>query len=79
MTASRMSWPKVTSGLDATSILDLGVGTGVTSQRVLTEHLDARLVGVDEGSAMLRAPPSSASRRGLAHGPTRRSRSARTV
>ena len=44
---------KVTSGLDARSILDLGVGTGVTSQRVLTEHSDARLVGVDESSAML--------------------------
>jgi tRNA (cmo5U34)-methyltransferase len=44
---------QVTSDLDARSILDLGVGTGVTSQRVLTEHLDARLVGVDESSAML--------------------------
>src|SRR5512133_3705830 len=33
--------------------LDLGVGTGVTSQRVLTEHPDAQLVGVDESSAML--------------------------
>jgi tRNA (cmo5U34)-methyltransferase len=44
---------QVTSGLDARSILDLGVGTGVTSQRVLTQHPDARLVGVDESSAML--------------------------
>jgi tRNA (cmo5U34)-methyltransferase len=44
---------QVTSGLDAKSILDLGVGTGVTSQRVLAEHPDARLVGVDERSAML--------------------------
>ena len=44
---------EVTSGLHARSILDLGVGTGVTSQRVLTEHPDARLVGVDESSAML--------------------------
>jgi tRNA (cmo5U34)-methyltransferase len=44
---------QLTSGLDARSILDLGVGTGVTSQRVLTEHADARLVGVDENSAML--------------------------
>jgi len=44
---------QVTSGLDARSILDLGVGTGVTSQRVLAEHRDARLVGVDESSAML--------------------------
>jgi tRNA (cmo5U34)-methyltransferase len=44
---------QATSGLDARSILDLGVGTGVTSQRVLTEHPSARLVGVDESSAML--------------------------
>jgi tRNA (cmo5U34)-methyltransferase len=44
---------QVTSGLDAKSILDLGVGTGVTSQRVLAEHPDARVVGVDESSAML--------------------------
>ena len=44
---------QVTSGLGARSILDLGVGTGVTSRRVLTEHPSARLVGVDESSAML--------------------------
>jgi tRNA (cmo5U34)-methyltransferase len=44
---------QVTSGLGARSILDLGVGTGVTSQRVLAEHPSARLVGVDESSAML--------------------------
>jgi tRNA (cmo5U34)-methyltransferase len=44
---------QVTSGLDARSILDLGVGTGVTSQLVLAEHPGARLVGVDESSAML--------------------------
>jgi tRNA (cmo5U34)-methyltransferase len=44
---------QVTRGLGARSILDLGVGTGVTSQRVLAEHPSARLVGVDESSAML--------------------------
>jgi tRNA (cmo5U34)-methyltransferase len=44
---------QATSGLDARSILDLGVGTGVTSQRVLTEYPDARLLGVDESSDML--------------------------
>jgi trans-aconitate methyltransferase len=44
---------QATSGLGAGSILDLGVGTGVTSQRVLTDHPGARLVGVDESSAML--------------------------
>jgi trans-aconitate methyltransferase len=42
-----------TKGLGARSILDLGVGTGVTSQRVLAEHPRARLVGVDESAAML--------------------------
>src|SRR5512132_4007286 len=36
---------QATIGLDATSILDLGVGTGVTTQRVVTEHPSARLVG----------------------------------
>jgi tRNA (cmo5U34)-methyltransferase len=41
------------SGLDARSILDLAVGTGVTSQRVLAEHPGAQLVGIDESSAML--------------------------
>jgi tRNA (cmo5U34)-methyltransferase len=44
---------RATSGAGAGSILDLGVGTGVTSQRVLAEHPGARLVGVDESSAML--------------------------
>jgi SAM-dependent methyltransferase len=44
---------QATSGLDARSILDLGVGTGVTAQRVLAEHPSARLVGIDESSAML--------------------------
>ena len=44
---------QVTSGLGARSILDLGVGTGVTSQRVLAEHPSAQLVGVDESPAML--------------------------
>jgi len=44
---------QATIGRGARSILDLGVGTGVTSERVLTEHRGARLVGVDESSAML--------------------------
>jgi tRNA (cmo5U34)-methyltransferase len=44
---------QATRGLGARSILDLGVGTGVTAQRVLAEHPSARLVGVDESSAML--------------------------
>ena len=44
---------RATSGVDARSILDLGVGTGVTAQRVLAEHPGARLVGIDESSDML--------------------------
>lgn len=44
---------QATSSLSARSILDLGFGTGVTSQRVLAEHPGARLVGVDESPAML--------------------------
>ncbi len=42
-----------TRGRHAGSILDLGVGTGITSQRVLAEHPGARLVGIDESSDML--------------------------
>jgi tRNA (cmo5U34)-methyltransferase len=69
---------EATSGLDARSILDLGVGTGVTAQRVLAENPSARLVGVDESSAMLdhahRAIPSADLRAArledpLPHGP----------
>lgn len=33
--------------------LELGVGTGVTGARVLVEHADAELVGIDHGPAML--------------------------
>jgi len=37
----------------ATAILDLGSGTGVTAQRVLSVHPGAALVGVDASEAML--------------------------
>ena len=43
------------SGEGARSILDLGVGTGETSARVLARHPDATVVGVDESPAMLDA------------------------
>ncbi|MGH6987742.1 MAG: class I SAM-dependent methyltransferase [Caulobacteraceae bacterium] len=36
-------------------ILDLGVGTGVTAERVLRLHPGARLVGLDESEKMLAA------------------------
>jgi tRNA (cmo5U34)-methyltransferase len=36
-------------------VLDLGVGTGETSQRVLEVHADAALVGLDESADMLSA------------------------
>ena len=36
-------------------ILELGVGTGITSKRVLEAHPLAHLVGIDESEAMLAA------------------------
>jgi tRNA (cmo5U34)-methyltransferase len=40
-------------GIDADSILDLGVGTGETSSVVVAVHPGARLVGIDESEPML--------------------------
>jgi tRNA (cmo5U34)-methyltransferase len=42
----------------ASSILDLGTGTGETLRRVATSHPHARLVGVDESEDMLAAARS---------------------
>jgi tRNA (cmo5U34)-methyltransferase len=42
-----------TAGLEASSILELGVGTGETAVRVLDLHPDARLVGIDASVEML--------------------------
>ena len=42
-----------TEGVDAGAILELGVGTGETSRRVLAKHPGARLVGIDASPAML--------------------------
>lgn len=42
-----------TAGSDVATILELGVGTGETSRRVLAEHPGARLVGIDASAAML--------------------------
>ena len=39
--------------VEASSILDLGTGTGETLRRVAARHPNARLVGVDESDGML--------------------------
>jgi tRNA (cmo5U34)-methyltransferase len=44
-----------TEGVAARAVLELGVGTGETSRRVLERHPGARLVGVDESDEMLAA------------------------
>ncbi len=44
---------QATTGLHPRSILDLGAGTGVTSQRILAVHPRARLVAIDESDDML--------------------------
>ena len=41
------------SGIDAGSILELGVGTGETAGVVLAVHAGAQLVGIDESEQML--------------------------
>jgi tRNA (cmo5U34)-methyltransferase len=46
---------RATEGLDVQDILELGVGTGLTSKRVLEAHPLAHLVGIDESEAMLAA------------------------
>jgi tRNA (cmo5U34)-methyltransferase len=42
-----------TAGLDVTSVLELGVGTGETARRVRALHPGARWTGVDASEAML--------------------------
>ena len=42
-----------TAGVPASSILDLGSGTGVTAARVLERHPGSELVGVDSSAPML--------------------------
>jgi tRNA (cmo5U34)-methyltransferase len=44
---------RATEGATATRILELGVGTGETSRRVLDRHPSALLVGIDSSAAML--------------------------
>lgn len=44
---------RATSDLTTRTVLDLGSGTGVTAQRLLEEHADVRLIGIDESPDML--------------------------
>jgi tRNA (cmo5U34)-methyltransferase len=46
---------QATAGLDVSSVLDLGTGTGETLAAVLALHPAARAVGVDESEGMLGA------------------------
>jgi tRNA (cmo5U34)-methyltransferase len=46
---------KATTGIHAERVLELGVGTGQTSRRVLDLHPKAELVGIDESAGMLAA------------------------
>jgi tRNA (cmo5U34)-methyltransferase len=41
------------AGIDASDILELGIGTGETTRRVLARHPNARLVAVDSSVEML--------------------------
>ena len=44
-----------TEDIEVRDVLELGVGTGMTSRAVLERHPRARLVGIDESEAMLAA------------------------
>jgi tRNA (cmo5U34)-methyltransferase len=44
---------EATAGIPADRVLELGVGTGQTSRRVLDLHPVAELVGIDESAGML--------------------------
>lgn len=43
-----------TAGVDAQAILELGIGTGETTRRVLAHHPHARLTAIDSSPNMLR-------------------------
>ncbi len=68
-----------TKGVEASMILDLGVGTGETTSAVAAVHPDARIVGIDESEPMLerarappeRRPPGPTSRGNSSRGPVR--------
>ena len=43
----------VATGVGATSVLELGTGTGETARRVLSRHPDAQLIGIDASPGMV--------------------------
>jgi tRNA (cmo5U34)-methyltransferase len=43
---------EATRGIEAGSILELGIGTGETTRRVLAHHPDARLTAIDSSPSM---------------------------
>jgi tRNA (cmo5U34)-methyltransferase len=52
-------------GMRAARVLELGVGTGETSRRVLELHPDAELIGIDESAEMLAAAATVVARADL--------------
>jgi SAM-dependent methyltransferase len=44
---------RASEGVTATTILELGTGTGETAKRVLAQHGAARFIGIDRSDAML--------------------------
>jgi len=44
---------EATEGIEATTILELGIGTGETTRRVLARHPGARLTAIDSSPEML--------------------------
>jgi tRNA (cmo5U34)-methyltransferase len=57
-----------TDGIEATRILELGTGTGVTLAAVLACHPGASAVGIDESAAMLEAAASTLGSEGSREG-----------
>lgn len=50
---------QATAGIQVERVLELGVGTGETSKRVLDLHPEAELIGIDESAEMLAAASAS--------------------
>jgi len=55
---------KAAAGMTPADVLELGTGTGETARRILRDHPDARLTGIDESAPML-----AAARAALGNGP----------
>jgi tRNA (cmo5U34)-methyltransferase len=54
-----------TAGVRVEKVLELGVGTGETSRRVLDAHPDVELIGIDESAEMLTAAAAHVERADL--------------